>query len=60
LAVDADHVRTTAVAAADILDGASERQDPKQTGRSLRKPPLAAMGRLREFGAVSSRHVVDP
>lgn len=29
LAVDAGHVRTTAVAVADSLDGASERQSPK-------------------------------
>ncbi|HWI11520.1 MAG TPA: hypothetical protein VNU48_09345 [Burkholderiaceae bacterium] len=52
LAVDAGHVRTTPVAVADFLDGASERQVPKLNGRSLRKPPPAAMGRKLTFGAL--------
>ena len=46
LSVDAGHVRTTAVAVADFLDGVSERQVPKWTGHSLRKPLPAAMGRV--------------
>jgi len=44
-----------AVAVADFLDGVSERQVPKWTDRSLRKPPPAAMGRSEpiEFAVLS-------
>ena len=46
LPLDAGHVRTTAVAVAAFLRSASQRQARKQTGRSLKLPPPAAMGRL--------------
>ena len=47
LPVDAGHLRTTAVAHTDLLDGFGKNQFPKWTGRSPRNPPPASMGRER-------------
>ena len=44
LPVDAGHPRATAVAVADFRGGVSEGHLSRQNGRSLRKPPPAALG----------------
>ena len=46
--IDDRHLRMTAVGVPDFLCAVGEGQVPRWTGRSLRKSPLAAMGRVRE------------
>lgn len=50
--VDGCQPRTTAVAVADFLGGLNEGQVPRYTGRSLGKPPPAAMGPARVLRAL--------
>ena len=52
--VDGCQPRTTAVAVADFLGGLNEGQVPSNTGRSVRKPPPAAMGRVLPPSAANS------
>ena len=49
VAVLGRHARTTAVAKSDLLDALCDGQVPKWTSHSPRKPPLAPMGRHRQF-----------
>ena len=46
--IDDRHLRMTAVGVPDFLCAVGEGQVPRWTGRSLRKSPLTAMGRVRE------------
>jgi|SRR5665213_2325036 len=51
VAIVGRRARTTAVAITDFCGGIGERQVPRWTGRSLRKPPPAPMGRLLRAAA---------
>lgn len=62
VAIVGRHAQMAAIAIIVFLGGVGGGQVPRETGRLLRKPPLAPMGRKRQFitYGCSLLHAIPP